>query len=308
MACTEEEKARCKQLKEEAKTREKDEKRLIKQEHALDGHRDDANEQDLLEGKSGEGMTPSSHKRRLSRPFTPKLQTKGTSSTMDGSRRNGAYPISPVTSPESANESAGARVKNWLRSRLHKPRAKSVSVIKSGNDSSTKIADKSSHGHGSGGGFIGGHALTRFRHADGTGSMTSLSEGTRSASMREVALAGYSFSPPLRPTLQQGEARSHQRRSYGRMLSNTDSFVSSNESSSTPGEEVDEGSGDKRESRPRTQTPLPLTFGTTEQGSNTNPNSYMMMAPPRALVDPAKVTPRSSGSPNRDSKFIEMME
>lgn len=209
-----------------------------------------------------------------------------------------------MTSPESANESAGARVKNWLRSRLHKPRAKSISVIKS---SSSKNSNDKPAGPG---GFIGGHALTRFHHADGTGSMTSLSEGgTRSgASMREVALAGRPLSSPFhqyynynnnnnhprstRPD-EPGQPSGTNRRSYGRMVSNTDSFASS--ASGTSSRSTIEDGGESRESRARTKKPAPLNVGG-------------MMVPPRALVDPARVMARSSGSPNRDSKFIEMME
>lgn len=275
----EDEKARNKQLKEEAKARYKEEKTAKREEHHTSDDR--PGDQHYSEGKSPEEKE-TQHKRRISRPFTPKIQTKGTSTT-SGSR-NEASPLSPVTSPESANESAGARVKNWLRSRLHKPRAKSISVIsKSGK---TNGSDKG--GNNRGGGFIGGHALTRFHHADGTGSMTSLSEsGTRS--MREVALAGQPFSPSNNDT-------SSWRRSYGRVTSNPDSFVSGSDGSNNSTiEEAEEQNN--RESRARTK-PAPLDIGSGIGG----------VVPPRPLVDPARITPRSSGSPNRDSKFIEIME
>ena len=73
--------------------------------------------------------------------------------------------------PEEAAASPSHKVRNWLKSRFSRPRAKSSSVGEEG--------DKK--------GFIGGAALTNL-HADGTGSMTSLEQ--RSASIREVALAG----------------------------------------------------------------------------------------------------------------------
>lgn len=136
--------------------------------------------------------------------------------------------------------------------------------------------------------------------------MTNLSEaGTRSgASMREVALAGRPLSSPFHQYYnnnnprftsgdEPGQPSGANRRSYGRMVSNTDSFVSSG--SGTSNSSTIEDGGESRESRARTNKPAPLNVGG-------------MMAPPRALVDPAKVMSRSSGSPNRDSKFIEMME
>lgn len=304
----EEEKARNKQLKEDAKAAKAEEKRLAKEEHAVDEH-------PHPEEKAPEATTTSSHKRRLSRPFTPKIQTKSTSSTTAANNNNGntprneASPLSPATSPDSATESAAGRVKNWLRSRLHKPRAKSVSVIKSGSSNKTSDSKSTHGGVGQQGGFIGGHALTRFHHADGTGSMTSLSEGPTPLSMREVALAGrrpLSSSPPLRHHYQTfsdeaGEssqtANHASRRSHGRVASNPASFASSGSGSSTI-ELVERNHGEgeaKRESRARDRTkrPEPLDMG---------------IMPPRALVDPAGVTPRSSKSPNRDSKFIEIIE
>lgn len=167
--------------------------------------------------------------------------------------------MSPETSPESAT-SPSVRVKNWLKSRLHKPRAKSVSHTKKSEQQAA-------------GGFVGGHALTG-RHADGTGSMTSLSEvGMRSLS--EVALAGRPVSDtPLRRF--EGEA-------YG--ARKEDISMSSISS--------DEGGEAEARARVKTARPAPLD---------------LTMTPPRALADPARLTPRSSASPNRDSKFIENIE
>lgn len=86
--------------------------------------------------------------------------------------------VSPEKSPKSPNSddntSPTSRVKNWLKSRFTRPRAKS----------SADTDERS---------FVGGHAL---RHPDGTGSMTSLGNGN--SSMREVALAGRG--KPLEPT------------------------------------------------------------------------------------------------------------
>lgn len=302
MVTAEEEKARNKQLKIEAKSAIAQEKRRSKEQRVISDegcyHHPASGQQQLDEKAAEETTSSSQHKHRLSRPFTPKIQTKGTSIP---ARNNEASLLSPVTSPESANESAGARVKNWLRSRLQKPRAKSISVIKSSN---SKINGDKAAGPG---GFIGGHTLARFRHADGTGSMTSLSEaGTRSgASMREVTLAGRPLSPPFYqynnnnpPRFtggnEPGQPSGATNRPYGRIVSNNSSFVSSVSGANSSSTTVEDG-GEHRESRARTNKPAPLDVSG-------------MMAPPRALVDPARVTPRSGGSPNRDSKFIEMME
>lgn len=303
---TEEEKARNKQLKGEAKAAKAEEKRLAKEEHAFD---EDPHPDEKATGETT--TSSSSHKRRLSRPFTPKIQTKGAPSTAtnnNNTSRNEASPLSPMTSPDSANDSAAGRVKNWLRSRLHKPRAKSISAIKSGNSNRSNDGKSTNSGAGQQGGFIGGHALTRFHHADGTGSMTSLSEGPTPLSMREVALAGrrpLSSSPPLHHHYQAfadepGESSrtstayntNVNRRSYGRVGSNPTSFASSGSSTIEEQEEQQPVEGEtKRESRARDRTKRPEPL-------------HMDIVPPRTLVDPARV----SKSPNRDSKFIEIME
>lgn len=251
-----------------------EEKRLAKEGRLLDediGHEHSE--------KSPE-ETVTTHRHRLPLPFTPKIQTKNATAY---SYKNETSPLSPpANSPESANESAGSRVKNWLKSRLHKPRAKSISALKGGK--SDKVP----------GGFIGGHALTRL-HADGTGSMSSLSDGNRSASMREVALAGRPVSSILlrRPGEDLGggaissSSTGTTTHRFGRVISHEENDSMSSVSS--------EDAGPSRESRRRTRArPAPLEFDNA-------------IAPPRTLVDPARITPRSSGSPSRDSKFIEII-
>lgn len=275
----EEEKLRKEELKEEAKTRKEEEKaakaeekRLAKEEK--DKHRtsgvaasEDTNPEHAPEAESEE---PHQRKRRLSRPFTPKIQTK----TAFPSKADKSDPssLSPDTSPESATESHSARVKNWLKSRLQRPRAKSTSV----NSTSGKPERPA-------GGFIGGHALTRL-HADGTGSMTSLSDGNRSASMHEVALAGRPVSAlPLARADEEGE--SYKRHGLVILSNAGDSLSSAN---SEVGTSV-------RNSRARTR-------------SNGSITSDIDITPPRRIVDPERVVSRSSGSPTRDSKFIEIID
>lgn len=251
----EEEKQRQEGIKQEAKARKEEQKSLTKGEMdhptadlitSLDEPVHDAPE------KSLEEATP--HRHRLHRPFTPKIQTKTTIP------ENDTAVLSPELSPESATTSPSTRVMNWFKSRLHRPRAKSVSI----SQKSGKRAP---------GGFIGGHALTS-RHADGTGSMTSLSESGMH-SMREVALAGRPFSVlPLR------------RAERGSLSGAADS------TSSLSSEGFNSGNIPAREGRART-VPAPLD---------------LTLSPPRAFADPARITPRSSGSPCRDSKFIENIE
>lgn len=213
---------------------------------------------------------PQQHKHRLSRPFTPKIQTKTTFPARND--KTDPSSLSPESSPESATESHSTRVKNWLKSRLQRPRAKSTSM----NTNSAKSERPA-------GGFIGGHTLTRL-HADGTGSMTSLSEGNRSASMHEVALAGRPVSAlPLSRADEEGE--SYKR--HGQVLSSiaNDSVSSINSEVARPG----------RASRRRTR-------------SKGSVSSDVDITPPKAIVDPERVVSRSSGSPSRDSKFIEIID
>lgn len=113
--------------------------------------------------------------------------------------------------------------------------------------------------------------------------MTSLSEGNRSASMHEVALAGRPMSTlPLARSDEEGESSKR----HGRVLSNVDDSISSVSS---------EGVGSNRESRARTRPNRPVPLD-------------MDIVPPKAIADPERVTPRSSGSPTRDSKFIEIID
>lgn len=275
---TEEEKVRKEELKEEAKTRREEEKAARAEEKRLAKEEKErtktggvvANEEAALDGTSEANPEEShQHKHRLSRPFTPKIQTKVSWPTRND--KPDPSSLSPDTSPESATESHSTRVKNWLKSRLQRPRAKSTSV--------NSISNKSERPAG---GFIGGHTLTRL-HADGTGSMTSLSEGNRSASMHEVALAGRPISTlPLARADEEGESSKR----HGRVLSSTTADSMSSVSN--------EGVGPAREARTRTRS-----NGSVPKGID--------VTPPKPIVDPARAV-RSSSSPSRDSKFIEIID
>lgn len=303
-------KQEAKAKKEEEKAAKAEEKRLAKD----DKDKTRADAASFFDGAARESSDQPTdetlqHKHRLSRPFTPKIQTK-TPPPPPPSQKTDAATFSPDTSPESATNSPSTRVKNWLKSRLHKPRAKSVSVIK---QPSQGKADKTP------GGFIGGHALTRL-HADGTGSMTSLSEGPHSrASMHEVALAGRPISSAFTPLRNNrgaeedgdkdgdndndgeegmvvGESSGSRAAQFGAV--SVGSRASREEQQEGPQDEEDLAAGGvgAREARARTRAgPSP----------GLDP---LAMSPPRAIVDPARATPRSSGSPTRDSKFIENID
>lgn len=190
---------------------------------------------------------PDSAQRRLFPAFehTPHLlQTKPKDKDKDAS--------SPKSPSGDETSSPTSKVKTWLKSRFTRPRAK------------TEQPTSSPSG---GGGFIGGHTLHR-RNAD---SLTSL-DHSRSASMREVALAGRS-----KPTHQQSGL-------VGR--SGVDSSVSSLSDSDGGFETV--GAGNKRGS-----------------GGSGMISSLSPPPPPRGLKDPAR---KASGSPVRDSRFLENLD
>lgn len=278
----EEEKARRGELKQEAKARKEEEKAAKAEERRLAREEKD-HESEAPPGAARQPNEESTSHRHRILPFTPKIQTKSPSA---GHVRGEPSPLSPSsnTSPESANESPTSRVKNWLKSRLSKPRAKSIS----GNNSKSSDAG---NGKGSGG-FLGGHRLKRL-HPDGTGSMTSLSE-ERSASMREVALAGRA-SAPVVASDGPGENSGSKIIAPTTAVSGTGSPRSAGGSASS-----DDGASYDLEGRDRAD----MSSGAPELEG---------IAPPKAISDPAGagsgVTPRSSlGSGNRDSKFIEIID
>jgi len=273
-----EEKARRGELKHEAKAAKAEGRRLAREETdnrkpagaIIPGASDSEGPGEASDKPTEEAP---SHRHRIL-PFTPRIQTKPSSAS---NPKNDPSPLSPSsnTSPESATDSPTSRVKNWLKSRLHKPRAKSVSGNNSGGGKSSDAGGKAP------GGFLGGHRLTRL-HPDGTGSMTSLSE-ERSASMREVALAGTADAPGV---------ASHD--------------LGEGNGSKSPGQPTggsvfsDDGGGDG-------------VAGQDEPDRSSRAPELEDIAPPKAIADPAGaglgVTPRSSvGSGNRDSKFIEIID
>ncbi|PSR79188.1 hypothetical protein BD289DRAFT_442828 [Coniella lustricola] len=296
----EEEKARVEGLKLEAKAQKNEEKaaraeekRAAKEkgqtsiEDPEDVHQGVGTRQSLDKTSGDEVPSTPHHRSRLSRPFTPKIQTRGTA-------KNDASVSSPVTSPDSAGESQAARVKNWLRSRLSKPRSRSISSGK---------AEKQPAG-----GFIGGVALSRL-HTDGTGSLTSLSDGTRS--MREVALAGrpLTAAPPstVTTTIQAGgdevgessrtaqttsSPPTRERRGFGRSLRRRRRRADSESSSLSSVSSEGDAKGEVARARARARTAATL------EG----------IEAPKTIEDPAGAHVRLSGSPERGSKFIENIE
>ncbi|KAG6357153.1 hypothetical protein INS49_015030 [Diaporthe citri] len=295
-----EEKARRGELKQEAKARKEEEKAANAEEKRLAREENEkrkpaavaiASGEHESEGPLGAAEQPpeqsTSHRHRIL-PFTPRIQTKSTSAS---NAKGEPSPLSPSsnTSPESANESPTSRVKNWLKSRLHKPRAKSIS----GNNTGGGGKSSDAGGGRAPGGFLGGHRLKRL-HPDGTGSMTSLSE-ERSASMREVALAGRA-SAPVVVSDEPGESSGSKATAPAPAAAGAATHGRIGGSASS-----DDGGGDDG------------LAGRSQADRSSGAPELEGIAPPRALLDPAGagsgITPRSSvGSGNRDSKFIENID
>lgn len=291
----EELKAEAKARKEEEKAAKAEEKRLAKEEKEKGAIIPSiSNNEDVPESSEPSTEEAPQHKHRLSRPFTPKITTQKTSAI----KQDADSPLSPATSPDSPSEHSN-RVKNWLSKLRH--RAKSTSV---NNTNTSKQTDERPPGA-----FIGGHALNRL-HADGTGSLSSLSESDhRSASIRDVALAGRrptSSGLPQQSQDEEGESSGSKIKREGRVFSNTDggdtvSSVSINSSLSRRREGAD---GPPALARPHVPAPLELDFA---GGGKT-------LAPPPGIADPAAArrsgSPRSvgSGHSNRDSRFVENID
>lgn len=322
---TEEEKLRKEELKEEAKARKEEEKAAKAEEKRLAKEEKNKNKGTIVPSTSNTEPIPDASepitegtpqpKHRLSRPFTPRILTQ---STWPATKQDTTAEIllSPEASPESPTEPHSNRVKNWL-TKLRR-RAKSTSA----NNNTTTTPSKQSDDRAPGA-FIGGHALTRL-HADGTGSLSSLSESDhRSTSMRDVALAG------RRPvSVGQQAARDEEEvessggnnsKRHGRVLSNMDhngrgggdtvsSVASINSSLGQQGGGHGEAGGPPALARPHVPAALDLDFSTSSVAATP-------LEPPPGIADPAAPllrvgTPRSvgSGHSNRDSRFVENID
>lgn len=244
-----EEKARKEELKQEEKNRKEEEKaakaeqkRIAKEEKHKSKDKDVDTAPVATDAAVESPSEPSPVVEKAAvlvpRPVTPQQRTN----TKDSDDKSSDL-------PEEAAASPSHKVRNWLKSRFSRPRAKSSSVDESANKQ----------------GFIGGAALTGL-HADGTGSMTSLEQ--RSASMREVAMAG---KQPAERT----------------------SYFAKDE----PGE-----SSKTAEERGRDAEVSSLS-----SDDETFDDANDTFSPPKAIKDPA-TSRRSSGSPSRDSRFREIIE
>lgn len=191
----EEEKVRKEELKHEAKARKEEEKtakavekRLAKEDKAWETINDS-----VFDTPDESTEEPTEHRRSRLLSF-PHLHTKDNATANNA--KTDPVPLSP--SSNTTHESAGtdghtSKVRNWLKSRLHRPRAKSISF-------SSKSSTGGKSEKAPAGGFVGGHRLTGL-HPDGTGSLTSLSEH-RSASMADVALVGTKSTATTAPLAQ----------------------------------------------------------------------------------------------------------
>jgi len=143
----------------------------------------------------------------------------------------------------------------------------------------TRPRSKSSVETGKKSTFIGGHALM---HADGTESLTSLDN--RSSSMREVALAGRIR--PLQPTPRPPVGFDHgdEPEAAAAAQRRKERQIDRELSAATPVSSLSSGSSGDEVEFLTPRSPLP---------------------PPRTIRDPAA---RKSGSPVRDSKFLENLD
>lgn len=270
----EEEKARKEELKREAKARKAEEKAAREEEKRLAKEEQIANDTAFEDIDNTTEETAGKRRSRLL-PFTHKLQTKNTTPAANNANSDSS-PLSPTstTTPDSAGtDNHSSKVKNWLKLRLHKPRAQSISSGNKSNGGEKPIKSP--------GGFVGGHRLTS-RHTDGTGSQSSLGEA-RSASMTDVALAGTKSTATTTPPAQEEPGKTSTTAqspppSGGRSLGGGDAAVSSATSASSDYED-DAG---------------PAAWEAMKNMDNAN---QVGPSPPAA----------SEGS-NRDSKFIEIIE
>lgn len=269
----EEEKSRKEELKHEAKARKEEEKAARAEEKRLAREEQNANDTAFDDADKTTEETAEKRRSRLL-PFTHKLQTKDNTPAANNAN-NDSSPLSPsstTTTPESAGSS---KVKNWLKLRLHKPRANSMSFSnKNGNGAKFENPP---------GGFVGGHRLTGL-HPDGTGSLTSLGEPRRSASMTEVALANTRSTATTAPAAAQDEP-------------GESSFRSQVHTPPLGGGRSPGGGGDGA-----------VSSASSDYGDNVGPAAWEAM---RNMDNANKVglsPPAASEHSNRDSKFIEIIE
>lgn len=277
---TEEEKSRKEELKQEAKARKEEEKAARAEEKRL------AKEEQIANDTAFEGDETAEKRRSRLLPFTHKIQTKDTTPAANNAN-NDSSPRSPSSTTTTPDSPGSSKVKNWLKLRLHKPRANSI-----------PFSNKSGNSGGGGektekpaGGFVGGHRLTGL-HPDGTGSLTSLGE-PRNASMTEVALANTGSTAAGAAAA--GPAAAHDE----------------------PGE-----SSSGAQARSRLQTPPPLSGGRSPGGDaavssasseyggdDAGPAAWEAMRNMDGANKAGGLSPpAASEHSNRDSKFIEIIE
>ncbi|TLD16471.1 uncharacterized protein PgNI_02391 [Pyricularia grisea] len=229
------------------------------------------------------------HLRLPSMPLSSKPKDKGKEREREPHSASAALP-SQSQSPVDENSPTSAKVKNWLKSRF-RPRARST--VEQGSFSSA--AKK--------GGFIGGAALTaQHQRAASDGSRASIQE----ESLREVALAGRDdggdqatlarTATGASSTLSGQQPRVIGASSVVSLPSTSQSMVSSLSVSSSS---TRTGGGENFVLAKDHFSPTP-TAGTT--GS-----SPALLSPPPKLRDPT-LRASKSGSPVRDSRFLEMMD
>ncbi|KAI6506907.1 hypothetical protein MCOR13_003060 [Pyricularia oryzae] len=229
------------------------------------------------------------HLRLPSIPLSSKPKDKGKEREREPHSASAALP-SQSQSPVDEHSPTSAKVKNWLKSRF-RPRARSSVEQGSFGPAAKK------------GGFIGGAALTaQHQRAASDGSRTSIKE----ESLREVALAGRDgggdqstlarTATGASSTLSGQQPRVVGASSVVSLPSTSQSMVSSLSISSSS---TRTGGGENFVLAKDHFSPTP-TVGAT--GS-----SKALLSPPPKLRDPS-LRASKSGSPVRDSRFLEMMD
>ncbi|TLS30566.1 hypothetical protein PpBr36_02388 [Pyricularia pennisetigena] len=229
------------------------------------------------------------HLRLPSMPLSSKPKDKGKEREREPHSASAALP-SQLQSPVDESSPTSAKVKNWLKSRF-RPRARS-SVEQGTFGSSARK-----------GGFIGGAALAaQHQRAASDGSRTSIKE----ESLREVALAGRDgggdqgtlarTATGASSTISGQQPRVIGASSVVSLPSTSQSMVSSLSVSSSS---TRTGNGDNFVLAKDHFSPTP-TAGAT--GS-----SPALLSLPPKLRDPT-LRASKSGSPVRDSRFLEMMD
>ncbi|KAJ9142744.1 Eisosome 1 protein [Pleurostoma richardsiae] len=208
---------------------------------------------------------------------------------------------SPPLPEEESPASPTSKMRNWLRSRFTRPRARSSPAAQT----TTTTASEGGAGAGKKG-FIGGAALANL--GGGTASATSLNE-SRTASVREVALAGRQQSAQSQPGVEDVDERERDKGLVILPLTGDEPGEGSGKAAAT-------GGGPVTPERRRSRSLGSVSSLTSSDGAGSDGEHFVEarddlsgaggLSPPKPFRGVAEG--RLSASPDRGSKFLEMME